>query len=352
MAAVQHPELGEFEGRDIRHEGGAGAVPGGAAEREIVLDHPLGEGFGGDRPGIAQAERGRDAVAIRVRRGGHDAVDHGGRAAQLRRDGAAELGVAQGGEAAQHAVQGGAVVGKVVAAERREEGQPGRAAAAQSLDHEARRRARRARMGEVVQHVGVALVEFAGRGRMAIALLGDGEGDDEGLRSAHGLEQALRRFRGHEEARDGADDLQAFTRGIPHRETVEPVLGCQGIAGFGRAQGRAEDAPAPVPVRQHGVCIGGHMGAVEGADAEMDDAGGQGGAVVGGAGDRRGQAVERGVGQAGQVGQAKAPGRRSPSRVSSTVRSGSKRATRRGAEEKDAINARPAPWPVPRSGSG
>ena len=56
MAAVQEAEFHEFVWGDVGDELGADLFPGGAAAPlsggEAVLDHPLGEGFGEDRPGV------------------------------------------------------------------------------------------------------------------------------------------------------------------------------------------------------------------------------------------------------------------------------------------------------------
>ncbi len=58
-----------------------------------------------------------------------------------------------------------------------------------------------------------------------------------------------------------------------HGKRVEPVLRRQRIARVGAAQRSADDAPAGFAGGQAIVDIDGLMRAVEGADAEMDDAG-------------------------------------------------------------------------------
>ena len=75
MRAVEQPELHQLEGRDVGDEG---RVPLRAALRKAVLDHPVVVDLGDDRPGVLEPGRGGDAGAVGIRRGGHDAVHHGG----------------------------------------------------------------------------------------------------------------------------------------------------------------------------------------------------------------------------------------------------------------------------------
>ncbi len=77
VRAVEHAELHQLEGLDVLDHLGADGFEGRAAGGEVVLDHPLGEGLGHDRPSIFQAADFLDDFSIRIGRGGHDAVDHG-----------------------------------------------------------------------------------------------------------------------------------------------------------------------------------------------------------------------------------------------------------------------------------
>ena len=80
-------------------------------------------------------------------------------------------------------------------------------------------------------------------------------------------------FRRDQDALDRRDDAAALAGLVAFGDRVEIILRPQRIARVGRAQACTEDAPAQVPLAQHLVGIVGHVGAMEGADAEMDDAG-------------------------------------------------------------------------------
>ena len=307
MAAVKQPQLGELIGRDIAHQGGAGRVPGRALAPEFVLDHPLGEGLGHDRPSVGQSERRGGAGPIGLRGGRHDAVHHGGGAAQLAREITAEIGVAEGREAREHAAQRPPVMGEVVAAERRERCEARGPSPPQGLHNEAGCGAGGLGIGEVVPYVWMRFVEFARGGPVAIALLGHGQRYDARVRRHHGVQQGFRILGRDDEARHAADDLQPLARGVPHRETIKAILRRQGIARVGVPQRRAQNAPAPVTRAEHGVRIDGLMGAVKRADAEMHDSGRDSRAIVGRADHRARQAVERGSAEARVTGHSGAP---------------------------------------------
>ena len=81
-------------------------------------------------------------------------------------------------------------------------------------------------------------------------------------------------------------------------EGVEPVLRLQPVALVGPLQARADDAPGAEAPLQRIVGVFRKMGASEGAEPEMDDAGRQRGAVIAGAADGRRQGTERGGGEA------------------------------------------------------
>ena len=85
-------------------------------------------------------------------------------------------------------------------------------------------------------------------------------------------EQRAGIFRRDQQRQDRADDAQLLAVAAAHRQRVEPVLRRQRVARVGAAQRGADDAPAGLAGRQAVIDIGGLMGAVEGADAEMDDA--------------------------------------------------------------------------------
>ena len=85
-------------------------------------------------------------------------------------------------------------------------------------------------------------------------------------------------------------------------ERVKPVLRLQrlGLGPLGRAVDQPDAADAPALLagkREHLIDVDRLMRAVEVADAEMDDAGRDGAAVIGRARDALGQAVETGRAQ-------------------------------------------------------
>ncbi len=85
-------------------------------------------------------------------------------------------------------------------------GHAGRVAAGEGGDEKARRRARGVGVGEVVDDVGMVGVEPAGGGLVAVALFGDGEGDDADGRVGHGGEDGGGVFAGDEDVLDDVDD--------------------------------------------------------------------------------------------------------------------------------------------------
>ena len=157
-------------------------------------------------------------------------------------------------------------------------------------------------MDEIVNDVGMALVEFAGGGRMAIALLGHGQRHDPHAGRRHGGQQRVRVLGRHQESPDAAHHLQAFAPRVSHRDRVEPVLRGQRIARLGAPQRSTQDAPAEIAVSQDGVRHDGLVGTMEGADAEVYDPGRDGRTVVGGAQHIAGQLIERRGGEPGSGG--------------------------------------------------
>ena len=91
---------------------------------------------------------------------------------------------AQRGEAVEQSLHQAAIGGEVVAGNDREGADIGGAAAGERLYDQTRNRTRRARRFEVAADVGMRLVQSAGRGVVAIALLGDGERHDPDTRGS------------------------------------------------------------------------------------------------------------------------------------------------------------------------
>ncbi len=79
MGAVEQPQLHLFIGLDVIDEKRAAGFPPGPAGREMVLDHPLHEGFGAERQPVFGAGQGFSQSPRLVGRRRHDAIDHAGR---------------------------------------------------------------------------------------------------------------------------------------------------------------------------------------------------------------------------------------------------------------------------------
>ena len=293
MRSIEEPQFHQLIGFDVVDELGALAVPGRAAEGEVVLDHPLDEGLRHQRPSVLEPEglRYRGAVGVGGRR--HDAVDHGRGEAHFAGDPFAEVGIDQFGETGDQTAQGVAVGRQVVAGEHGEGRRALGATARETCDQRADRGLRSGERREVVADVGIVLAQPPGRRIVAVALLGDGERDDAHPRVGEPGDQRRRILRCDDHPGRGADHPAVGARSVDRRDGVEPVLRTQRIAGVGRAQGDAEDAPAGIFGEQR-VGVDRLMGAMEGADPEMDDAGGDGAPIVGGTADRLRQTIESG----------------------------------------------------------
>jgi hypothetical protein len=83
MRAIEQPQLHVLEWFDVLDHFDAETLPARTASRKMILDNPLQEGFGSDRPCIGDAKRVTDAGAIVVGRGRHDTVHHARRESNL-----------------------------------------------------------------------------------------------------------------------------------------------------------------------------------------------------------------------------------------------------------------------------
>src|SRR4051812_27159052 len=142
------------------------------------------------------------------------------------------------------------------------------------------------------------LVEIAGLRRVAIALLGDGEGDDANGGIGHSLDQSCRALACDHAVEQRTDDavLGAFGRTDGNR--IEMILRGEGVACVRAAQARADDAPRWGAGCKTIVDDDGLVGAMKRAKAEMHDAGGDARTVVGRAADAGWQLIEIGAAKA------------------------------------------------------
>ena len=147
-------------------------------------------------------------------------------------------------------------------------------------------------MREIVDDVGMREIERAGRGVVAVALLGHGQRDDVDARIGDAPHQRRRVGSGEERLAHRADHAQrdAILRARDH--AVKPVLGRERRGGARRLHRNAEDAPARIG-RQHAVGEHRLMRAVECAEAQVDDADADRTRIVGGALDVPGKSGQR-----------------------------------------------------------
>ena len=234
-----------------------------------------------------------DAVDVLGLGGGDDAVDHGAREGALGGDPVGEGGIDQAAELEHDAAGHGAVVGEVVAGEHGEGSGAGGAAAVEGADEEARGRARRGRVREVVDDVGMGAVEAAGGRVVAVALLGDGQADDADGWVGHAGDDGLGVLEGDEHVLDHVDDLRGLAVGAELEGGVGEALRREAVALVGADEADADDAPVAAGGAHRLGDVEGAVGAEEGAEAEVDDA--DAGARAGRAGQARGVSGQAGL---------------------------------------------------------
>jgi hypothetical protein len=118
----------------------------------------------------------------------------------------------------------------------------------------------------------MAFEEFASRRIVAIALFGDRQADDPDPRIAHRRDETRRILRRDHERAKRADNPNILTIRSSDGERIKPILGLKRIRGLRGAQTGPADRPIPFAARKPVVENDRLMGAMEGADAEMDDA--------------------------------------------------------------------------------
>ena len=293
VGGVEQPQLHELVGDDVVDHLHPDPLEGRPAGGEVVLQHPLDEGLGHHRPGVPHPQLGGDLLD--VRRGGHrgDAVDHAVGEGDAGVDPLGQGGVGHAGLAHHGGAGGPPVARQVVAAHDGEGDGAGVAAPAQGLDDVAEGGGGLAGVGGVAAGALGVGAEGAGGVVDVVAALGDGQRHDAGGRGGHDLQDAVAVVGGEAVVVDGADDGRlAAAVAVLEGQGVEVVLGRQRIAHARVAGQQADAADAPVQgpaVAHEAVDVHGLVGAVEAAHPHVDDAGGDGGAVVGGG--------EGGVGQ-------------------------------------------------------
>ena len=120
--------------------------------------------------------------------------------------------------------------------------------------------------------IGMGEVELAGRRIVAVALLGDRQGDDPRRRGRDPGEQGSSLLGRQQRLADDADHARPLVRPVVLDQRVEAVLRPERVAHGRAAQARPADRPGS---RRHGERALGEdrlVRAVEGAEAEVDDA--------------------------------------------------------------------------------
>ena len=168
--------------------------------------------------------------------------------------------------------QRAAVLRHVVAAEHGEPADARRLPPRQPAHEPAEGRARRVPAREVGPDVGVVGVEIAGRRVVAVALLGDGEGDDPGRRCREPGEQGPALLGREQRLAEHPDHGRHLVHPVVLDHAVEAVLRPERVAHGGAAQARPADRPRSRRVRERALGQDRLVRAVEGAEAEVDDA--------------------------------------------------------------------------------
>ncbi len=274
MARVQQPELHQFVRLDVCDELGSRSFPRRAPLREVVLDDPLEERLGDDRPGLVRAEAPRDLGAVGLRRRRRDPVDHRRGEGDLGLDPVRELRIGLPGEAGHRRAGDGAVVLDVVAGQHGERRVSELTTTAQGRDDQVERR------GGRTGH------ERPGLPVDRVAALGDREGQDADRRVGEPLDgrpPVVGRVR---ELEDRADvpGLPASV-GVFLDQCVSAVTGVERVAHrcIGGEHSDGEDAPvAGETLFEQSVDRERLVRPVEASHADVRDAALDAGAVVAG----------------------------------------------------------------------
>ena len=151
---------------------------------------------------------------------------------------------------------------------------------------------------QIMNDIGMLLVQFAGLRRVAVALFGDRERNDPRRRIGHACDQARGVFSRHLGLEHRADDAVFGAGAGTNGNRIEVVLRGEGIARVRTPQACADDAPIRCAAGKKVVDHHRLVGPVKRADSEMNDARPDPRAVVTGAVDLAGKAVEAGIGEA------------------------------------------------------
>src|SRR5438034_10305005 len=154
------------------------------------------------------------------------------------------------------------------------------------------------RIAEIVHDVRMREIEPSRRRVVAVALLGDRERHDSRFRRDETRAHLLALCEEKTHFAYATDDAPSRSRRALLDSGIEAILRRQPVADVRRAQAHAAEAPRTGLQRQRVVRVHGGLGAMERADAEMDDPDAYASWIVRRLFDRRGQISERSQRQA------------------------------------------------------
>ena len=118
-------------------------------------------------------------------------------------------------------------------------------------------------------------IQLSRRGRVAIALLGNGQRDDPDRRISHGVEHRIGTLGRDQDRTHGGTDAQCLAVRTEFTGGVGAALGNETVAQIGITQADSKDAPVAAGFLHRFLDIERGEGAEECAEAQMDDADGR-----------------------------------------------------------------------------
>ena len=136
------------------------------------------------------------------------------------------------------------------------------------------------RIRQIVQYIGMIVLQAAVARIVAITLFGHRQRDNAGLRRGHGAEDGVGILWRNQDVPNGPDlACDIAIRSAFHRH-IEAALRGERVTCPRALQADSRDPPIPA-FRRHGlVCIGGNEGPEKGAWPQMHDSGERGGMVA------------------------------------------------------------------------
>ncbi len=194
MAAVEHAQLHLLPRQDVLHHLYSGYFPLRAASDKVVLDHPLDKGLAADGARILDTHLTGDFCKRVVCGSGHDPVHHGAREADVSGDPLRQLRRTLVGHAQHRVFHHMAVIGNIIAGKDAERRKTPLATAMQRFDQDPRRGVRFIGIVQIVNDAFITGIQLAGGRIDAVALFGNGQGDNRHLRLAKLLNNCRQRI--------------------------------------------------------------------------------------------------------------------------------------------------------------